>query len=1156
MRLTKTQRLEAGRNVTSQLASFISIVVISMLAVTVYLGIAYSSEAMDRNVSRYYDERSMQDLQVFSPLLLTEEDAEAIRALDGVEDAEGSFETVAQLPTELQSYTVSVISLPERIAVPKITEGRAPQAEDECMIEGLLAEQTGIKTGDSIRLQTRTGGLAALMKRRDFTVTGIFDHPDHITDKIDITEYVIVTDDAFDQSLLEGCWPRLRVKLSGLPENRFSKAYSKALLPVKEAVEQLSDERMPARVEDVRSSYSQRIDDGEKQLAEGKLKLEDAEKALAEGAQRLQDGSEQIAEAEKKLAEGEQKIAENEKKLADARQQIADGEKQLEDGERQLEEAKAANADKLAQYDQGLKDLADAERQLGLAPGQLTDGELKLIDGKRQLNSAADKLSEADRLLSELELFHDDPESRTEEDLDKFERDARSFVNDFYEENEETFMKAVDDFLKALDEAGVETLEEAYQLLDETLRDDLQKGMRQYREKLAEWERGRIDYYYSGEQYLDGMALYEKGKKALNEGAEAIQKLQDAEQQIAEKRAELEDAKKQVEDGSRQLNEAKATLEESRQALEDGKTRQADGEREIAEKREEYESGLETWKSGREGLDQIETLFAKINTADWTILDNLANTGYVYAYENSSNLSSLSSTFSLLFIVIAALVIYASVSRMVDEQSILVGTTKAMGFYNREIMAKYLFFGVLSPVLGVIAGILLAHFVLQPLVLKMYAPYYTIAKAPKCFLILPTVFLSVGGVVLGVVAVLVATLSLLRSTTVELMKGKQPEVKRKARTKSSGSLYTRLIYLNMMSDLTRVIVTIVSVAGCCILLMVGFTLKFGEDRIIGKQYGEVLTFDADLTYDSDNTEGEQRLMKFLDRKGIDYIRVFQENRVFSGGQRISACTLICSEPSQLPGWYNLRDINSSEFLPVPEHGILITKRMHETCYLGLGDSLTFYDTSMVPSTAEITGIFNNYFGQMAFLSPNAYREIFGEEVDPNCFYLKLDGNDLETLRAQASKIDGFLSLNDAASRKEQIKNTSKAMDVVIIFMIVCAGVMSWFILDNLSGSYMLHKKKELTVMRVNGFTTGECVRYAATELVITTVLGILIGVPVGRWLGYYVIRLTEQSFLQLDRTLDWRSVVFSILITAAFSLIINGIALSKVKDLKLSDAAN
>jgi putative ABC transport system permease protein len=249
-------------------------------------------------------------------------------------------------------------------------------------------------------------------------------------------------------------------------------------------------------------------------------------------------------------------------------------------------------------------------------------------------------------------------------------------------------------------------------------------------------------------------------------------------------------------------------------------------------------------------------------------------------------------------------------------------------------------------------------------------------------------------------------------------------------------------------------------------------------------------------------------------------------------------------------------VKTAEVLTLPESGVLITKRMHETCKLETGDRMAFYDSSMVPFEAEVVGIFNNYFGHLAFCSPAAYRGIFGEEVDPNCFFLKLNGYDLETLRAEAAEIDGFLNLSDAASRKAQIENTSKAMDVLILVMIVMAGMMSWFILDSLSGSYMLHKRKELIVMRVNGFSTRECVRYAATELIITTALGILIGVPIGAGLGYYVIRRTEISYLQMDRTLDWRSVVFSILITVIFALIINGKALSKVKDLNLSDAAS
>ena len=153
--MTKTQRLDAFRNIRKQLVSFLSIVVIAMLAVCMYLGIAWSSEAMDRNASGYYTDRNAQDLQIVSPLLLTEEDLEAVRALDGVDDAEGSLQTVAWLPTANGTCKVSVITMPERIAVPELLDGRLPQTAEECLAESGLAQKQGLKLGDRIR---RTAG--------------------------------------------------------------------------------------------------------------------------------------------------------------------------------------------------------------------------------------------------------------------------------------------------------------------------------------------------------------------------------------------------------------------------------------------------------------------------------------------------------------------------------------------------------------------------------------------------------------------------------------------------------------------------------------------------------------------------------------------------------------------------------------------------------------------------------------------------------------------------------------------------------------------------------------------------------------------------------------------------------------------------------------
>ena len=117
-----------------------------------------------------------------------------------------------------------------------------------------------------------------------------------------------------------------------------------------------------------------------------------------------------------------------------------------------------------------------------------------------------------------------------------------------------------------------------------------------------------------------------------------------------------------------------------------------------------------------------------------------------------------------------------------------------------------------------------------------------------------------------------------------------------------------------------------------------------------------------------------------------------------------------------------------------------------------------------------------------------------------------------------------------------------------------SGLMAAFILVNLSESYMVHKKRELTVMRINGFTVSECVRYAGTELIVTTVLGIVLGVGIGAFLGYRITLLLEQPFLQMVRSMDWRTPVLSVLITGFFALVINGRALRRIRSLNLTDA--
>ena len=1197
--MTKTQVLDAFRNIGKQLVSFLSVIVIAMLAVLIYLGINYSATAMDRNVSSYYIERNAQDVQVISPILLTEEDLQAICALEGVADAEGSDQTNAWLRTADSNYELTVLSLPERISVPEIHEGRAPQSGQECMLEQKFALKAGLQVGDRIRLTGMTPDSAPLlMAETEFTVTGLFSHPDHVTDNVSYNYYVIVPKEAFDQSTLEGNWPRVRITLTDLPDNHFSKEYWKAALTVEELLKELSSERSPLRYEAVRDTYEKRLSDGEAQLQDAKAQLEDADRQLAEAEEQirdveaqLRDGEEQIAEGEKKLRDSETQLQEGEQQIQDGEIQLRDGEEQLRNaeeklrdaeaqianGERMLKDAEEAAAGSLEELEAGKAQLAEAERRLGLAPGQLADGERKLRDAEIQLSEGKDKLDAGKAALETAESYiylgydwmkenNFIPKLSTDEMMKKLGEVLHSDISSVPDEFPEDFLDWPEE--KAIqwikDNIGYTEKEEQYQ-----------RELKRYQDGLAEYEQGRNDYYYMGEQYLDGLTAYEKGKKEIEDAEAQLQKLDDARDLLERKRQELEDGRREVEAGRKELESKREELEAGKKELEagreeieagrkeleekraellDAKRRIEDARAELAEKKQEYEDGLQSYEDYRTRLDAAREELERLESGAWIVMDNHSDIGYVFCQENSGNLASLSNTFSLLFIVIAALVIYASVGRMVDEQSVLVGTTKALGLYNREVLLKYMVFGVLGTMTGVLLGILLAWALLQPLILHMYAPYYNTAEAQKCFLLLPTLVVVLGGLALSIVAVWIACRRLLKRTAIQLMKGEEPVRKRKEEKKnSSGGLYTRLIVLNMTSDLKRVIVTIVSIAGCCMLLLIAFMLKYGQDRIPGRQFDEILTFDAELRFDASAETTKEELSGILDEFGADYITVCQKDHLFIYGDKLSATRVVTVEPDSLPGYYNLRDARTREELSLTEHGVLIPLRVHEEFDMQPGTTVTLYDDTMQQYDAVVDGVFNLYCGRVFFLSPEGYREIFADRPVDNCFYIRLNGRELSDLTRAVSDTEGFLNITDATAKRAQLEKTAAALNVLIIVMIVIAGLMAFFILVNLSGSYMIHKQKELTIMRINGFTVKECTRYAGTELIITTIVGILLGILLGAPLGYWIQIMMEASDIQQVRGADIRSILFSALITAGFSLIINGMALRKVRTLKLSD---
>ena len=187
------------------------------------------------------------------------------------------------------------------------------------------------------------------------------------------------------------------------------------------------------------------------------------------------------------------------------------------------------------------------------------------------------------------------------------------------------------------------------------------------------------------------------------------------------------------------------------------------------------------------------------------------------------------------------------------------------------------------------------------------------------------------------------------------------------------------------------------------------------------------------------------------------------------------------------------------------------------------------------------------------MSPAYYQKVFGRECATNAFYVRLNGTDEQALLDSLQQIDGYASYSPSDEEKTLFASSAALVNVIVALFIFMAAIMAGVVLTNLTNTYILQKTRELTIMRINGFTVREVISYVSRETVVTTILGIMFGVAAGAGLSYKITRALESVFIQYDRSVSYTAWLYGVLITLFFTVIINIIVLRPIRNLKLTD---
>ena len=290
---------------------------------------------------------------------------------------------------------------------------------------------------------------------------------------------------------------------------------------------------------------------------------------------------------------------------------------------------------------------------------------------------------------------------------------------------------------------------------------------------------------------------------------------------------------------------------------------------------------------------------------------------------------------------------------------------------------------------------------------------------------------------------------------------------------------------------------------------------------------------------------------------LDSFRIYEFSKCLSSlffdtVTGLTSAEVIVADKDEIEDYFTFFDMEGKERISIDDDGLYLSMKTKEAYELEEGDMITVYDSAMDPFKARVAGFFEYYCGKEVFVTYEGYKKIFGKDIEPNQFWINTDLSE-EEMKALVSDVKGYKSVKTTESIRKLYEDSMSALSIVTVVMGFAAAMMAYFVLLNLTNMYLNRKKKELVVMRINGFTVKEVIRYVAMESIFTTVGGILIGLVFGSVLGDWIVRSIEQPQICFFHQIDFPGWIWSALITLIYAAGISFLALRKVPKYKLYD---
>ena len=1083
------------REIRSSLGRYLAIFAIIALGAGLFVGLRLSRPDFLETYNNYTNKTNFYDFRLVSTLGLTDEDIAEVKKMDGVKLAEGAVGADFLFNTADEDNLIMMAqSIPENVNQIKLKAGRMPEKANECLADPDMYSKDDI--GSTIKLsKDNSEQTFDTFAYDEYTIVGLADSVLYINMERGSSTLGNGSVKGYIYIPMDGFSTDYYTDIYVCVDSEgyvYSDEYEQSTKKYVDGLEKFMSERAVIRRDAIIDDAMSQLDDAKKQYEDGKTQYDAAK-----------------AEYDAGYAEYVQKKSDTEAQLEQARKEIENAESMMgnssviDQKQAELDAAKAELDKGQAEYERGLQQFnAKAKLAYGAVDEQIAYYENRISDKQNDIAAQNAEIESLNAQLAEAQANGDSLKARLIEWKIKTANDRIS-----------------------RDNADIERYNERLEV---------------HRQKRAEVD-AELEPYRK--QLEDAKAQLDAGYAQIESG-----------------QAELDAAREMISSGGAQLEAAKKQYEQGKAEAERGF---AEAEKELASGKAQLDAAKAELDKGAAELDSAEKQIKNINHADTYVLDRDTNAGYVCFESDTNVVQSVASVFPVFFFLVAALVCLTTMTRMIADQRTQIGIMKALGYSSGAIIGKYMFYSGSATVLGSIFGIAAGSFAFPAVVWFGYGLIYNLSGLTFTMDWPLAAGITAANLAVTLLVTWYCCAKELKCAPADLIRPKAPEAGKRILLERIPTVWNDMSFMqkvsarNIMRYKKRIFMMLLGIGGCTALVLTALGLNDTIQNVVTRQYDDIILYDYEITMAYDMNEEEQEI--FFRDAGDDIkdaVFLYRGLAEVSGSDAIKSATLTVTDGKKLCKYIDLSYDGEPIDYPGRGEAAINYNLARQLGGIEVGDEITLTTSEKKELTVTVSALFDNYVDSFVFISPETCSEQLGAVPEYKSALANApDGADVNRCaEALTHDVDGVRGVTLSTDIKERMSSMLDGLLVVVAAIILCAGLLAFIVLYNLTNINISERIREIATLKVLGFYPNEAAHYVFRENLILTGAGAVFGLGLGVALHAFVMNAIKVDMMYFKPHISFLSFAVSIAITFVFAMIVNAIMRRRIDNIDMAGA--